>query len=215
MGEDAMATAPMTIEPFERQLANVTGKVRRINMWNEFDRYHDGLLYYWNKAEKLRDGAKILWASGGLQEDIALMLAGLSVELVLKGMILGLQDAFPYCHKLDCLIATAGISVSDRDHQTSRLLTEYTVWAARYPTPRCATQWFLGETGGWPLSLAPERHDTNRQDDYESLWSALAPYFWRVNDGTFESAELNEADAGELRKRPQAEHKHVSRFPGG
>jgi HEPN domain-containing protein len=201
----------MAIKKFEDQLVAVNGKVRRVNMWNAFDRYHDGLLYHWNNAEKLRDSAKILWASGASQNDIALMLAGLSIELLLKGTILGLQDVCPHCHQLDCLIATAGISVSDRDHQTSRLLTEYIVWAARYPTPRTAEAWFLEETGGWPLSRAPDLRDTNQQDDYESLWNTLAPYFWRVQEGTRESADLNEEDIYQLKKRPKVNHKHAPR----
>ena len=79
------------VKSFDKQLADVNGKIRSINMWNQFDRYHDGLLYYWNNAEKLRDSAKILWENGFLQTDIASMLAGLSVELLLKGVILGLQ----------------------------------------------------------------------------------------------------------------------------
>lgn len=197
----------MAIEKFEDQLAAVNGKVRHVNMWNDFDRYHDGLLYYWNKAEKLRNSAEILWASGSWQNDIALMLAGFSIELLLKGTILGLQDVFPHCHELDCLIATAGISVSDRDHQTSKLLTEYIVWAARYPTPKIAEAWFLEEAGGWPLSRAPDLRDTNQQDDYESLWNTLAPYFWRVEEGTLESADLNEEDIYQLKKRPKVDHK--------
>lgn len=199
----------MTIENFENQLASVKGKIRHVNMWNDFDRYHDG--YYWNNAEKLRDSAKILWGSQGFYNEIALMLAGLSVELLLKGTILGLQDAFPHCHELDCLIATAGISVSDRDHQTSRLLTEYIVWAARYPTPKYAKDWFLEETGGWPLSRESVRHDTNQQEDYDSLWSALAPYFWRVQKETFESADLDEADAYKLKNRAKIKHEHAPR----
>jgi hypothetical protein len=181
----------MTIERFEDQLAAAKGKIRHVNMWNFYDRYHDGLLYYWNNAEKLRDSANILWDRQGFGNAISLMLAGLSVELLLKGIILALQEVFPHCHRLECLIATAGISVSDRDHQTSRLLTEYIVWVARYPTPKDAEDWFLEETGGWPLSRAPGENSTSQRDDYENLWSTLAPYFWRVQKETFESAELN------------------------
>jgi hypothetical protein len=171
--------AEMTIESFEDQIVAVKGKIRRINMWNDYDRHYHGLLYYWDNAEKLRDSANIVWDKQRFGNAIALMLAGLSIEVLLKGIILALQDVFPYCHRLDCLIATAGISVSDRDHQTSRLLTEYIVWAARYPTPKGAEDWFLEETGGWPLSLAPDERGINRRGEYENLWSILTPYFWR------------------------------------
>jgi hypothetical protein len=201
----------MTIESFEDQLAAVKGKIRRINMWNHYDRYHDGLLYYWNNAEKLRDSANLVWDRQVLGNEIALMLAGLSIELLLKGIILALQDVFPHCHRLDCLIATAGISVSDRDHQTSRLLTEYIVWAARYPTPKDAEDWFLEETGGWPLSRAPGEIGTNQRGNYENLWSILAPYFWRVEKETFESAELDIDNAYTLKTRPKLKHVHAPR----
>ncbi len=201
----------MTLESFEDQLARVKGKIRHINMWNGYDRDHDALLYYWNNAEKLRKSANIVWDNQMLGREIGLMLAGLSIELLLKGTILALQDVFPHCHRLDCLIATAGISVSDRNHQTSRLLTEYIVWAARYPTPKDAEDWFLEETGGWPLSRAPEEVGVNQRGNYENLWSALAPYFWRVQKETFESAELEIDSYGTLKKRPKLKHVHASR----
>jgi hypothetical protein len=203
----------MTIDSFEDQLAAVKGKIRHVNMWNFYDRYHDGLLYYWNNAEKLRESAKTLWDGQFLGDEIALMLAGLSIELLLKGIILALQDVFPHCHRLDCLIATAGISVSDRDHQTSRLLTEYIVWAARYPTPKDAEEWFLEETGGWPLSRAQGGMPQNDRDNYENLWNTLAPYFWRVQKETFESAELDIDLAYALKQRPKLKHVHAPRRP--
>jgi hypothetical protein len=131
--------------------------------------------------------------------------------LLLKVTILALQDFFPHCHRLYCLIATAGISVSDRDHQTSRLLTEYIVWAARYPTPKGAEDWFLEETGGWPLSRTPEKVGVNQRDNYENLWSTLAPYFWRVQKETFESAELDIDSAYTLKRRPKFKHVHAPR----
>jgi hypothetical protein len=190
------------VSSFEDQLAAVRGKIRRLNMWNFFDRYHDGLLYYYNRAERLKDGAVILWDSGPIQNDTASMLAGLSIELLIKGTILALQGFFPHCHKLDCLIATAGISVDDRDHLTSRLLTEYIVWAAKYPTPTRAEDWFLDETGGWPLSMKEDTWNSDRRKDYEHLWNTLHPYFWRVQEATFESAELDAEDYGRLRQRP-------------
>ena len=67
----------MTIERFEDQLAAEKGKSRHVNMWNFYDRYHDGLLYYRNNAEKLRDSANILWDRQGFGNAISLMLAGL------------------------------------------------------------------------------------------------------------------------------------------
>jgi hypothetical protein len=203
--------AAMTIESFEDQLTAVKGKIRHVNMWNHYDRYHDGLLYYWNNAENLRKSANIVWDNQILGNEIALMLAGLSIEILLKGTILALQEVFPHCHRLECLIATAGISVNDRDHQTSRLLTEYIVWAARYPTPKGAEEWFLEETGGWPLSLAPEERGINKRGDYENLWSTLCPYFWRVQKETFESAELDIDSYGTLKERPKLKHVHAPR----
>src|SRR5258708_766725 len=135
----------MSPKSFEEQLAEVTGKVRHLNMWNDFDRYHDGLMYYWINAEQLRASAKAICDNYGNGRNVSLLLAGQSIELLLKGTILGLWDVFPHCHRLECLISTAGIVVNDRDHATSQLLTEYIVWAARYPTPRKAKDWFLHE----------------------------------------------------------------------
>jgi hypothetical protein len=206
-GEEGKMTA--VLKSFDEQLTEVSGKVRHINMWNQFDRFHDGLLYYWNNAEKLNKSATVLWAAA--QDDVALMLAGHSIELLLKGTILGLQEVFPHCHRLECLISTAGISISDTEHVTSQLLTEYIVWAARYPTPRKAEDWFLEETGGWPLSLAPKRYNATYWTDYENLWNTLTPYFWQVKDATYESADLSENEFIRPRKGPQPKHECESR----
>lgn len=201
---------PNEIKSFEDQLAAIQGKIRSVDMWNDFDRYHDGLLYYMNHAEQLKKGASILWDSGAMQNNIASMLAGLSIELLVKGTLVGLQGVFPRCHNLQCLIATAGISVDDRDDLTSRLLTEYIIWAAKYPTPWRAEDWFLEETGGWPLSRTEDNWNTNRQQEYERLWNTLCPYFLRVHDATFESAELREGDYDRLRPRPSNKDHHCA-----
>jgi hypothetical protein len=77
--------AEMTIGSSEDQLAAVKGKIRRINMWNDYDRYHDGLLYYWDNAEKLKDSANIVWKNQRLGNAIASMLADCRLRYCSKG----------------------------------------------------------------------------------------------------------------------------------
>jgi hypothetical protein len=64
-------------------------------------------------------------------------------------------------HQIDCLIATAGIAVNDRDHNTSRMLNKYISWTEKYITPRNARYLFLDDPHKSSFVLRSELYDKN------------------------------------------------------
>jgi hypothetical protein len=71
--------------PFDEQLSLVESKINHVDMAYEFTRYRGGLLYYLQRAEKLHEGAQIIHEAHG-PRDVFALLAGLSIEVVLKGI---------------------------------------------------------------------------------------------------------------------------------
>jgi hypothetical protein len=130
--------------PFDKQLALVQGKIHHVNMADDFVRYRDGFLYYWNKAEELHLGAQILYEAHDhpCPRDVFGLLAGLSIEVLLKGIHRALdnQIRFP-THRLHDLCREAGISIGNDDHIILHALSEHVAWASRYPTPNKPEHW--------------------------------------------------------------------------
>ena len=124
------------------------------------------------------------------------MLAGLSIEILLKGILLGLQEKFPYNHKLFDLCTCAGIEVCNDDKIILQSLTEHVEWASKYPAPQDESKWLFAssvfdsqrrQSGNLAQYYIQEREIS--LDNYLRLWELLAGYFWRVRNTISESAE--------------------------
>jgi hypothetical protein len=104
--------------------------------------------YFWRcKALDLKAAAATLRAKPGIG-DVALMLAGMALENIIKAVLakqgmIKLKgegqdrqlDKMVACHKLDRLIDNAEIEVDDDQRRTLELLSEHVEWKGRYPTP--------------------------------------------------------------------------------
>ena len=125
------------------------------------------------------------------------MLAGLSIELLLKGILRGLTEAFPPHHRLAELVDAAGICIDDDGRIVLQALTEYVYWAAKYPAPRDESELAQAEaifaqqrreTGNFTTRDIREREVS--RENYVRLWSLFAGCFFQVQGSTFESAEI-------------------------
>jgi HEPN domain-containing protein len=181
---------------FNDQLARVNGAIHRVNMANDFERFRDGLLYYFNKAEALRDGARLVAAGGGPPEPFAL-LAGLSLEVLLKGIYRALDRNIPLHHRLHDLSHDLGIEVTADERVFLEALSEQVYWAARYPAPRNEEQMMRARavfdqqrrrSGNLPDYYIVERHIS--PENYERLWEKFLCYYERARSARLESAEL-------------------------
>ena len=67
--------------------------------------------------------------------------AGLSIELLLKTIILAQSKTFETNHKLNGLCENAGIKLTKDQTITLDLFSEIIIWSGRYPTPKNEGQW--------------------------------------------------------------------------
>ena len=67
--------------------------------------------------------------------------AGLSIELGLKAVAVAKSKDFPKTHRLIDLVRFSGIEITLDQEVTLELLSEFIIWAGRYPVPKKADDW--------------------------------------------------------------------------
>lgn len=186
---------------FEEKLARVAGTVHRIVMDDPHRRYRGGLLYWSNKAQRLHNAAMILGGdpSGHHFEAFAL-LAGFSLEVLIKGTLTGLGEKVPFTHNLVTLSQTAGITVSDEDRAVLKALTIYTTWYSRYSAAKDAKEMSEGmkvlnaqhpRSGNLRKIVDAARTSPVAVNtaNYERLYEFFLHRFFDVQSSVYESAE--------------------------
>lgn len=203
---------------FEQHLSRVAGKIRRIPASSRYHMHDAALLPWWNKAESLHASALVVWhayhdektaigaQSLGFAEGFSLgaalppvfcLLAGLSIEVLLKAICKGLEVPVRNIHRLADLVEDTGITVNEDDKIILRAMTEYIYWAGRYPTPSKLTQWNAAEevfrqqqpSSGIFGKYFIEEREMNLEN-YGRLWNVFAECFWKVEQCTYESVEF-------------------------
>lgn len=190
-------------DTFEEKLARVAGTVRRVVIDDPHRRYRDGLLYWSNKAERLHNAAMVLGGdpSGHHFEAFAL-LAGFSLEVLIKGTLTGLGEKVPFTHNLVTLSQGAGITVPADDRAVLKALTIYTTWYSRYPAAKDAKEMIEGMEvlkAQYPRSGNLQKIvDAARTSpiavntaNYERLYVFFRHRFFDVQSSVYESAEFS------------------------
>lgn len=188
-------------ETFEEKLARVTGTIHRVAIDDPHRRYRDGLLYYSNKAEKLHDAATVLGGDPfGHHFEAFTLLAGFSLEVLIKGTLIGLREEIPFTHNLVNLSEAAGFTISDDDRAVLKAFTVYTTWYSRYPAAKGVREM----TEGMEILNAPYPRAGNLAEiaeavrtspvavntaTYEQLYSFYHQRFFDVQSSVHESAE--------------------------
>jgi hypothetical protein len=182
-------------QSFDEQLASVTGKIHGVDFCDDFERYRAGLLYYWNKAEKLHEAAELVW-TGLLLQPIAIMLTGMSMELLLKGIYVAFDMTVPQSHKLGDLCAELGIKISAVDQQILSAISEHIIWAARYTTPKTAKQMFAASElfDQRMRENEPDGHLIVKREQCDRLWEVIACLYHKAQEVRPESVRCFERD---------------------
>jgi hypothetical protein len=184
---------------FDDLLAKVHGRIHVVNFADDYAQFRDGLLYYWNRAEILHNSAKIIWDVGRpLESDVAAMLIGMAIELLLKGTRRALDLPPSKSHRLDRLCDEVGITISANERIILKALSEHVIWASRYTVP----------TEPELLITAQDTFDKQRRksgnlanyyiaeratslENCERLWTVFADHYHRARDASIESVELH------------------------
>ncbi|HLK11078.1 MAG TPA: hypothetical protein VKW76_06840 [Candidatus Binatia bacterium] len=127
-------------------------------------------------AEGLRWAAETLWNqyfiddASGRRLGPVMLLAGLTIELLLKGLAVGRQKAAPRTHDLLELAEVAGLQLRPPEEELLERLTVFVRWAGRYPVPlERHVEDMMPRThlGGGAMPL------TYMRGDDRQVWSAL------------------------------------------
>jgi HEPN domain-containing protein len=187
-------------ESFERQLAKVAGTIHRVYMdgGQHQHRMENGLLYYWDKADKLRRSAELVTGDCELQEVFS-MLAGMSLEVLLKGIARALDNPAPKkTHSLRKLVEHVGIAFSGDDGIILDAMSEHIYWAGRYTAPLKPEDWIKiweiqsnqRRSGGSLANYYIESREISLMN-YRALWARIADCFHRARESRYESAEFS------------------------
>jgi hypothetical protein len=95
-------------------------------------------------AISFHEGANILGQHmdsipGGIR--VFLVNVALSIELLLKAIIIANGESAPPTHELRSLAASAGVDFTLSQKATLELLEEIFKWSGRYPVPNKASDW--------------------------------------------------------------------------
>ena len=188
---------------FEVKLASVAGTIRRIAIDDPHSRYGGGLLYYYDKSKQLKKSAMALGGDPFSEHfETFALLAGFSLEILIKGILIGLGEKVPLVHNLPNLVDQAGLALSDDDRAVLNEFTIYTIWFSRYPAAKTSREMvedteFLNSqhlrSGNLAkiaasASISPRAVNTA---NHERLFNFFVQRFFDVQSSVFESAEFS------------------------
>lgn len=200
---------------FDEYLADATGKPKSINYMDVYQRRKSISTYYVNNANDLRTGALVIWSAihdGKLSpQDVGLgqgwsfsaslhpvfrLLAGLSIELLLKATAKILARSDQTHHRLTELFDHVGISINEDHAAILENLTEEIYWQSRYPAPKSAKAWEAASkvrAKQWidvpNMSIKFQKPNPKRSIDlenYNEIWSIVSVPYWTAKQKIYE-----------------------------
>jgi hypothetical protein len=188
------------IETFDQKLMKVAGTIRQVVMDDPQRRYSGGLMYYANKAEGLRNSALALGGDPFSSHFEAFaLLAGYSLEVLIKGILAGLDEKIPHTHNLVTLSERAGFALHENDRAVLTALTVYTTWYSRYPSAKTSREMTAGlatleaqypRSGNLGVIAKRARSSPSavNEDSYERLYTFFVQRFFELYSSVYESA---------------------------
>jgi hypothetical protein len=99
---------------------------------------------WYGSAISFHEGANILWQhkdSIPMGMRVFLTNAALSIELLLKAIIIAKGGTAPTTHRLPEHARAAGVAFTKHQEATLELLGEVLIWSGRYPVPTTEKAW--------------------------------------------------------------------------
>ncbi len=172
---------------------------------NTFEQRRRDSIHWFNKAHNLRGGAAVLWASmnsesrkiavefglgSGYRMSVALpsvyrMVCDMSIELLLKTIVVANGNEPEKTHSLGKLAEKAGVSYSSKQSDLLQILSEAIYWDGKYPVPLKEGDWeeltrlehecLFDKVSNGKVSLDfLKRNVALDWDSYSELWSVAS-----------------------------------------
>ena len=126
-------------------------------------------LWWQGHAEALRTSAGVLWAyrsgelgqlsdhyergyGAGFTKPVYLMLCGMSLEMLFKGVLAARRQKIPNTHRLLDLAHKVRMVTQPSTQTYLEVLTHSIIWSGRYPVPNTAQDWL--EEGNLKAKMA-------------------------------------------------------------
>lgn len=104
-----------------------------------YNRMKDESGYWYSRAKDLLISAKVLWNSldkNSFCRNVYKMLMGMAFESLIKAVLTQRNISFQYIHNLRRLAQQADIKLSEEEFNLLDILSEYILWAGKYPVPK-------------------------------------------------------------------------------
>ncbi len=165
-------------------------EIRQITRYTFANQQSDKESWY-SSAVSFHEGANVLEKhQDSVHRGISVFLtnAALSIELLLKAIIVAKGGMVPKTHKLSKLAFTAGITFTPNQEATLELLAEVLRWRGRYPIPLYEEDWdhyhdvvfekhIIRETEGSIRRIRANPETFPSAKNYEVIWN-LAKCEW-------------------------------------
>ena len=109
----------------------------------QFEQMQGISTYWFNKSSDLHSSARVLWKAMDGRTELEIrcyatykMLMGMSYESMLKAFCIEKDVAVKTTHNLTTLASDAGFSFAKEENKILQVLTDYILWAGKYPTPK-------------------------------------------------------------------------------
>ena len=132
--------------------------------------FHDGAIVLGQHQDSISGGKWVFFAN-----------AALSIELLLKAILIARGKAAPRTHELSNLASMAGVAFTENQGATLELLTAMLKWSGRYPIPNREANWddyhdrilkkhIITEQDGNITRVRANPETFPSIDAYEALW---------------------------------------------
>ena len=135
---------------------------------------------WFDQAQKFNTAANLLYDQDSLLQ-VCLHVAGLSLELGFKAILIAKSKSLATTHTLVELASQAGVTFSADQECTLELLAECIIWRGRYPTPKSENHWdrfhdkilekhIIHKQDGNVYSTLVHKQRFPTQDNYQAIW---------------------------------------------
>ena len=167
-----------------------------IDAYSEELKNRQSAQWWYDKASQLRASAAVIWHFGVANEvpdsikkelgfptgfsfeagcfPVFPLLCGLSIETLLKGIIVLSGGKVEFTHNLVELAENTAFELDEALKKNLRFLSENVIWDGKYPTPKredhLRTYWLEHSNNGWSW------------DEYRKIWDRFANEFMHLKE---------------------------------